>query len=151
MRCPGAGGVAVATRGHVCGGFGAFGPGDDELGHGGVGSAPSAATGALPRWRDRGRRPEIEHTVTVDALGVILEDDAALGDVLDALDAREELLAPAVSADLVRRAISVTVTVVATGPESARQIAVRALGEALVTLGLAETWMPAGARPVVIG
>jgi hypothetical protein len=98
----------------------------------------------------RQQKAEAEHTVTVEALGVVLENHDAMGDILNALDAREQLLGPAVAADLLRHAISVTVTVVATNPESARQIAVRALGEVLVALGLAEVWMPAGARPVVI-
>ena len=62
-------------------------------------------------------------------------DEERLGDLLDALAARPELLDPAVGADVSRRAIGVTVTVAAGDPEAARTIAARALGEEIIALG----------------
>ena len=75
------------------------------------------------------------HTVEVEVSPVVWGDEERLGDLLDALAARPELLDPAVGADLSRRAIGVTVTVAAGDPEAARTIAARALGEEIIALG----------------
>ena len=74
------------------------------------------------------------HTVEVEVSPVTWGDDDRLGDLLNALTARPELLGPAVSADLSRRAIGVTVTVEAGDPMAARTIAARALAEEIAAL-----------------
>jgi hypothetical protein len=74
------------------------------------------------------------HTVEVEVSPVAWGDDDRLGDLLDALDARPELLGPAVGVDLSRRAIGVTVTVAAGDPEAARTVAARALDEEIIAL-----------------
>lgn len=92
----------------------------------------------------------VEHTVHVDAFGAAWADDDALADLYDALAAREEILGPAVSADLMRRSIGLTVTVPVLTESEARRIAVQVLGEELVALGFADAWVPPQPRRAVV-
>jgi hypothetical protein len=76
-----------------------------------------------------------EHTVTVE-VAADWDGDERLADLLDALDARPELLGPAVGADARQRVIGVTVTVEAKSEEAAQEIATLALLDAMQKLGL---------------
>lgn len=70
-----------------------------------------------------------EHTVDAELAPVEWGDNNRLVDLMEALGARPELLGPVVGADLTRRAVGITVTVVADSPAAAQDIAKRALEE----------------------
>ena len=80
-------------------------------------------------------RGPAEHTVTVE-VAVDWDVGEHLAVLLDALDARPELLGPAVGADLRKGVIGVTVTVEAKNEEAAQEIATLALIDELRGLGL---------------
>jgi hypothetical protein len=98
------------------------------------GDTPERRAGTAARMRQLGESIG-QHTVEVEVSPVAWGDDDRLGDLLDALAARPELLDPAVGADLGRRAIGVTVTVAAGDPTAARTIAATALDEEIIALG----------------
>lgn len=78
----------------------------------------------------------VEHTVTVEVAATAWEEDDHLVDLLVALDARPELLGPAVAGDVHRRIVAVTVTLEAPTAKIARELANRALLEEMLSLGL---------------
>lgn len=75
-------------------------------------------------------------TVEVEVSPVEWGDDDRLAALADALAARPELIGPAVSTDLSRRVIGLTVTVAAHNREAARAVAAHALDEEIGALGL---------------
>jgi hypothetical protein len=96
---------------------------------------PLTRPGLRSEWRPHGYHPR-------QAEGL---DGELLVDLLEALDARPELLGPAMSADVRRHSIGVTVTLEVADEAEAQKLAGVARGEALVAPGMADAWMPAGA------
>jgi hypothetical protein len=106
------------------------------LQHGPLAPAPMGAGGTAserqaPEVMPRG----IAHTVTVEA-GVGWDGSGHLAGLLAALDACPESLEPAVGSHIRRGAIGVTLTVRATTPRVAQEIATRVLIDEIVKLGL---------------
>ena len=75
------------------------------------------------------------HAVEVEVSPVVWGHDDRLGDLLDALAARPELLDPAVGADLSRVRSSSQSRSESPDPEAARTVAAQALDEEIIALG----------------
>jgi hypothetical protein len=91
-----------------------------------------------------------EHTVHVDAFGGLHPSDEELAELYDLLAGRPELIGPSVSANAERGSVGLTVTVEAATRELAQVSAGKALGEAVVALGLVDAWTRAGGRQAVV-
>jgi hypothetical protein len=87
-----------------------------------------------------------EHTILVHAEGAWSHDEH-LDNLLEALDARPELVEPAVGFTVGPRVVAVSLWVEADGEPAAWDLANRALGEELGQLGLVEMATPAASAP----